>query len=101
MTNGDADAAPGKKRAREQESDHSSGSEDEEEETLPSGRQQLTGAARKRRRNVLPVIKRNQRCGHCQTCLNPRVYTLHALCRQSAHGIEAQIAPLAEKGSAG
>ena len=27
-------------------------------------------------KNVLPVIKRNQRCGHCQTCLNPRVRAL-------------------------
>lgn len=75
--NGDADATPDRKRAREQESDRSSsGSEDEEDGAAPGGRQQLASNTRKRRKNVLPVIKRNQRCGHCQTCLNPRVRAL-------------------------
>ena len=76
MPNGNTEAAPGKKRARDQESDYSSGSEDEEDGGTPATRQQLTGAARKKRKNVLPVIPRNQRCGHCQTCLNPRVCAL-------------------------
>ena len=79
IRNGDADAASDRKRAREQESDRSSsGSEDEEDGAAPGGRQQLASNTRKRRKNVLPVIKRNQRCGHCQTCLNPRVGALHA-----------------------
>ena len=78
--NGEAGAAPGKKRAREEESERSSSSEDEEDGAAPGGRQQLASATRKRRKNVLPVIKRNQRCGHCRTCLNPQVRALHAFC---------------------
>lgn len=29
--------------------------------------------ARKRRKQLLPAVRRGQRCGHCHTCLNPQV----------------------------
>ena len=50
-----------------------SSSDDEDARSAPEKRHLANGAARKKRRNVLPVIRANQRCGKCRTCLNPQV----------------------------
>ena len=76
--NGHGAATAGKKRALEQGSEDSVSSSGDEEDAsgMPTKRAQSASQARKKRRNVLPVIRRDQRCGHCRTCLNPQVSIL-------------------------
>lgn len=73
--NGNGAAMAGKKRALEQGSGDSASSsgDDEDASEAPAKRAQSASQARKKRRNVLPAIRRDQRCGHCRTCLNPQV----------------------------
>ena len=77
-----ANGALSRKRSLEQKngnrsvSDTPSSSDDEDAGSAPGKRHQADGAARKKRRNVLPVIRRDQRCGECRTCLNPQVFCL-------------------------
>jgi hypothetical protein len=65
-----------------------SSSDDDEEDDAPlSARQNGHGAGgKKKRRQLLPAVRRGQRCGHCHTCLNPqaRPAATPALLRPSA-----------------
>ena len=75
--NGHGGATAGKKRALEQGSGDSASSSGEEDASgAPGKRAQSASQARKKRRNVLPAIRKDQRCGHCRTCLNPQVSSL-------------------------
>lgn len=50
-------------------------SSDEEDDSPPQSAgesRQPKGSGRKKRRNILPVIRRAARCGTCHTCLNPK-----------------------------
>lgn len=77
ITNSNGTAKPAKKRALEQSSGGETGtgssSGEEDASRAPAKRMQSASQARKKRRNVLPAIPKNQRCGTCRTCLNPQV----------------------------
>ena len=74
--------------------DGSDSSSDDDDDTLlgalaaraaASGEPRQRSAAaqkvqRKKRRHLLPAISRSARCGHCHTCLNPRVRSPAWLC---------------------
>ena len=67
--------------ASEEYEDDASDSEDDDgdDQRDPNApRTYSANSAGRKRRNVLPRVLRGQRCGHCHTCLNPQVPSIHA-----------------------
>lgn len=56
----------------DEDADDMSSGEDGSRRSTPK-RHKGSGSTGRTRRNILPRIMRGQRCGHCHTCLNPKV----------------------------